>query len=280
MKHALPNLVIIGAMKCGTTSLHYYLGLHPEISMSREKELNFFVTRVNWSRGVEWYRSHFRRHARIRGESSPRYTNYPLEQGVPERMHAVIPEAKLIYLVRDPIERIISDYLHLYCTRVADRPLSEALEDPDASPSVWRSKYYMQLEQYLRYFSKENILVLAQKDLYENRVETLKRVFRFLNVDDSFYTSRFRVVKHRTKNQRRKDDVGVLVERLVGKRMTEQIPPPARRYLERALYFAFSSKVERPIINESLRRELQRVLREDTERLREYTGSSFAQWSV
>ena len=68
---ALPNLVVIGAQKCGTSGLHYYLSLHPEVSMSRPKELNFFIEERNWPRGADWYRRHFDAGARVRGESSP-----------------------------------------------------------------------------------------------------------------------------------------------------------------------------------------------------------------
>src|SRR5687767_10224357 len=75
--HMLPNLVVIGAMKSATSSLHHYLNLHPEISMSETKELDFFVEDKNWPRGIEWYESQFSA-ARIRGESSPNYTAYPV----------------------------------------------------------------------------------------------------------------------------------------------------------------------------------------------------------
>ena len=112
-KGTLPNLIIIGAQKCGTTSLHYYLNLHPQILMSREKELNFFITERNWSKGVDWYRSQFVEKAEIYGESSPNYTDYIRFGGVPERMYSVVPDARLIYILRDPIERIVSHYVHL-----------------------------------------------------------------------------------------------------------------------------------------------------------------------
>src|SRR6187399_2211355 len=62
---ALPNLIVIGAQKCGTSGLHYYLSLHPEIWMSRPKELNFFLEERNWPRGVDWYRDHFDPDARV-----------------------------------------------------------------------------------------------------------------------------------------------------------------------------------------------------------------------
>lgn len=101
----LPNLVVIGGMKCGTSSLHYYLSLHPQISMSEPKELSFFAE--NWPRGRDWYEAHFPEDLPIRGESSPNYMKHPAFPGVPERMVSLVPDAKLVYLVRDPIARIV-----------------------------------------------------------------------------------------------------------------------------------------------------------------------------
>src|SRR5205809_4164499 len=108
----LPNLIVIGGLKCGTTSLHHYLNLHPAVAMSRPKELNFFVAELNWPLGPDWYATHFDAHAAVRGESSPHYTNRPRFEGVAERMRDLIADARLIYMVRDPIDRMLSHYLH------------------------------------------------------------------------------------------------------------------------------------------------------------------------
>src|SRR4051812_3312851 len=106
----LPNLIVIGAKKSGTTSLYVYLDAHPEISMTRDKELNFFVEERNWSRGLGWYGEQFDAGAPVRGEASPYYTALPHHRGVPERMASVIPDARLVYMVRDPIARLLSHY--------------------------------------------------------------------------------------------------------------------------------------------------------------------------
>ena len=109
----LPNLIVIGSRKCATTSLHYYLSLHPEIFMSTTyKELNFFVRRQRWKKGVGWYGRQFPIPAKVMGESSPNYTRFPMFTGVAERMHSVIPTAKFIYMVRDPVEQVISACHH------------------------------------------------------------------------------------------------------------------------------------------------------------------------
>ena len=109
---AMPNLIIIGGLKCGTTSIHHYLGLHPEIQMSKPKELNFFVAELNWDLGLDWYASRFDDRFPVRGESSPHYTNLPRFTGVAERIREHCPDARLIYMVRDPIKRILSHWVH------------------------------------------------------------------------------------------------------------------------------------------------------------------------
>ena len=90
----MPNLIIIGGLKCGTTSIHHYLGLHPEIQMSKPKELNFFVDELNWDLGLDWYASRFDDRFKVRGESSPHYTNLPRFEGVAERIHEHCPDAQ------------------------------------------------------------------------------------------------------------------------------------------------------------------------------------------
>ena len=85
--------------------------------MSRQKELNFFIEERNWPRGADWYAGHFDAEAKVRGEASPNYSAFPQHQGVPERMHSVVPDAKLIYMVRDPLERIAAHWVHNYAKR-------------------------------------------------------------------------------------------------------------------------------------------------------------------
>ena len=102
----LPNLIVIGAPKGGTTSLHHYLGAHPDVFMSRRKELGLF-DREDWRDRVEWYERQFPDRPRgYAGESSPAYSMHPTVAGVPERIHELLPDARLIYLVRDPVERL------------------------------------------------------------------------------------------------------------------------------------------------------------------------------
>lgn len=276
----LPKLIIIGARKCGTTSLHYYLGLHPHIAMSREKELHFFLLERNWPQGIGWYRSNFVGEAQIHGEASTSYTMFPQYRGVPERMYSVVPEAKLIYVVRDPLERIVSDYIHDYARGKEHREIAEALADMEASPYVCRSRYYMQLERYLDFLPPRSILILAGEELYRHRRETMREVFRFLGVDDTFYSRKFSRLKHPSGGKRRKTVLGNLLARTPVMRAVERWPFAIREKVKAVVYFPFSRPIPRPTLDEHLREALVNYLRDDINRLRAYTGRGFEAWRM
>lgn len=272
----LPNLVVIGAMKCGTGSLHYYLGLHPQIFMSKTKELNFFIKERNWHKGIQWYKSNFTEEAQIYGESSPDYTNYPYFDGVPPRMYSVVPDAKLIYVLRDPITRIISHYIHESSVGRENRELLEALTESYNNPYICRSKYYMQLEQFLEYFPKSNILIITTEELHIHRRQTLQKLFRFLNVDESFYGKNFSNLRNESRYRRRKNWIGMLLTQLIGMQAIEKIPILLRRIISKP----FSHKIERPTLDAKLRQDLTALLKEDIDRLRKLSGYNFEYWCL
>jgi hypothetical protein len=273
----LPNLIVIGAMKSGTSSLHSYLNLHPQISMSHPKELDFFVLEKNWSKGIGWYESHFVDGARFNGESSPNYTKCHLFGGVPSRMHSIVPEAKLIYLLRDPIERIISHYVHNVAARSENRSFTDSLRANENY--ILSSKYYMQLEKYIEYFPKSNILVLTSEDLYKRRQQTLQTTFRFLGLDDDFYSQGFTDILHQSSVKKRRTGIGLLLAKLPGRKAIKALSPSRSHLAD--IYHSWSRReVKRPALSEKLRQELMDALEDDIKLLRRYTGNGFEQWCM
>ncbi len=101
-------------------------------------------------------------------------------------MASVVPDAKLIYMIRDPLERIAAHWVHNYAKRREKGTLAETLTHPNTS-YVTRSKYAMQLERFLAHYPKDNVLVFQQSELRYQRMETLRRIFEFLGVDPDFH---------------------------------------------------------------------------------------------
>lgn len=274
----LPDFIIIGAMKCGTTSLHYYLSLHPDIYMSHWKELDFFITEGNWSKGLEWYQAQFTGKGKLLGEASPKYTFYPRHAGVPERIASVIPKAKLIYLVRDPVERIISHYIHLVEEGSETRSLDEALADPTDNDYLCRSRYYAQIERYLAHFNPTQILIVAQEDLWNERQRTLDTIFRFLQVASPFSHPNYSQERHQSKHKRMKTHLGRAMAKHAPFTWLTRLNPKSRWHFERVLFYPFSSPIKRPALGKAQRAKLSALLREDVARLETFAGRRF-NWS-
>jgi hypothetical protein len=274
---ALPNLIVIGAQKCGTSVLHYYLSLHPEVSMSRPKELNFFIEERNWPRGVDWYRAHFDAGARVRGEASPNYTAFPQHQGVPERMHTVVPGAKLIYMVRDPLERIAAHWVHNYAKRREKGTLAETLAHPNTS-YLTRSLYAMQLERFLALYPKAQVMVFQQSELRHERLETLRSLFEFIGVDPDFNHPRFEQERHQTSGKTRATRLAVRLERMGRSRRGRMLPANFWLLLDDRL--PLRRTIKRPDVRAALPPAALEQLRADAERLRELTGRDFSNWKI
>jgi hypothetical protein len=274
---ALPNLIVIGAQKCGTSVLHYYLSLHPEVSMSKPKELNFFIEERNWPRGIDWYKAQFDAEARVRGEASPNYSAFPQHQGVPERMASVVPNAKLIYMVRDPLERIAAHWVHNYAKRREKGTLAETLVHPNTS-YVTRSKYAMQLERFLEHYPKEQVLVFQQSELRYKRMETLRQVFEFIGVDPDFNHPRFEQERHQTSGKTRATRLAVRLEKMGRGRRGRLFPSNFWLVLDDRL--PLRRAIKRPDVKAALPEETLGELRADGERLRELTGRDFSNWKI
>jgi hypothetical protein len=181
----LPNFAVIGAMKAGTVSLGHYLDEHPNVFLGRSGmfgEPNYFIAEQNWPRGRGWYESLFdgADRAGAIGECSPSYTWAHVYRGVPERMAQVVPQARLVYVVRDPIARMQSMYMHqVSAGRERRRAEVALLDDRYLGPS----RYGFQLAAFLDHFDRSQVLVIASEVLRDRPREALSAVFNHLAVD-------------------------------------------------------------------------------------------------
>jgi hypothetical protein len=188
-REAMRCLFVIGAAKSGTTSLYEYVRSHPEICASRVKEPKYFALRDTSAEDLRAYESLFA--GRTAGQwaldASTHYTRYPNPRydDVPERIHRYCPEAKFIYLLRNPVERVCSEYLHHLAQGREKRSFLEALGD-DYRHMVNGSRYHLQLTRYLRFFRREQLHVMFFDDLVSKPLETVHSILRFIGADPEF----------------------------------------------------------------------------------------------
>ena len=200
----LPHFIIIGGMKCGTTALYNYLGQHPQVSTAFRKEIHFFDNQ--YTRGIEWYRRFSPLESEtwrsVTGEASPYYMFHPSSA---RRIRKDVPGAKIIALLRDPVDRAFSHYQHTKRKGYETLSFQEAVKqekeriegeeyrvDNDDSYSshahqaysyVSRGVYWKQLKRYYNHFEKSSILVVKSEDLLFHPQNTFNEVTDFLGLD-------------------------------------------------------------------------------------------------
>jgi hypothetical protein len=204
------DFLVIGAQKSGTTSLFKYIQQHPELYLPPQKEVNFFANEERFNRGAEWYIENYFSNAdeqKLWGEVSPHYMGY---KRAAARIHAAFPDIKLIAILRNPIDRAYSHYRMSVRRGMESRPFGEVIVDrkniplslpeteagDDSHYLLSFSLYGRTLENYLRYFDNEQILVLFQEDLLDDPGETMERSFSFLRVDDTYRSGNLGTAYH------------------------------------------------------------------------------------
>ncbi len=189
----LPNFLIIGSQKAVTTSIYHILGGHPEIYFPDIKELNFFFFDHYFEKGIDFYSRNFNNMPpdnKCCGEASPGYICHP---EAPARIKKSLPDAKLILTDRNPIERAYSQYWDnrrslvepLSFQEVMDRALTETYI-PGKLGYFSRGTYIQYIRRYLKQFDHDQLLVLTFDELKKNPAQFYKKIFEFLDVDDSF----------------------------------------------------------------------------------------------
>lgn len=285
----LPTFLIIGTMKGGTTSLYHYVRDHPQVFMPKYKAPEFFVEKSNWHRGVDWYRRQFAGagDAVAVGEASNTYTKYPRISGVPEKMAEHIPEARFVYVVRNPIERILSHYRTKVAEGAETAPLEEVIVNKPWYVDICR--YALQIDQYLEYFDRGRLLVITSDDLRNERHATVRRVYEFLDVDPDFLPPDIDREFYRTRDRAARSPIPLWLRRRLKKHF-----PATKRFKELENNLLVRLKKLRPTstkngkpggprppaVSEPVREYVEAELREDVRRLRSHLGPEFDGWGI
>jgi hypothetical protein len=273
----LPSFLVIGAPKAGTTSLHHYLASHPEVFMPETKELNFFITEFNWKRGRGWYERQFEAagEASAVGEASPRYTQHPYYRGVAERAAALVPGAKLVYLIRDPLAQMLSHYADRRRWGSERRSVNKALLDP---VYVDTARYAFQLEQFLAHFPRDRVHIVISEQLHsvQTRADALAGILRFLGVDVT-WTSATVAAEHNVAIATRR----WLFQPLAATRAWQSLAVGTPEWLKRPLNpIIHRGRPPRENLHERVAAELAARLHDDRARLRELVGPDVDAWAL
>ncbi|PSB03071.1 sulfotransferase family protein [Merismopedia glauca] len=179
----LPDFIIIGAMKSATSTLHEQLAAQPGIFMSSPKEPNFFSDEPQYAKGMSWYTSLFKDAAvgDLCGESSTHYTKLPTYPKTVTRIWEHIPDVKMIYVMRHPIDRLVSQYIHQWTQRETSIDINQAIQQhPEL---IAYSQYSQQLEPYFATFGQGKILPVFFERLLHESQEELTRVCQFIGYE-------------------------------------------------------------------------------------------------
>ena len=262
------HAMIIGAMKCGTSSLYDYLVGHPEICPSITKEPEFFSENQGHGVDVESYYDLFSFDSSIHKytlEGSTGYTKYPMEANVPKNILEYGISPKFIYIIRNPFDRIQSHYNFMQ----KDDKWSLDIVD---NHLISTGNYFLQLEQYRRYFPISSILILDFDDLKSNPSSVLKDVYDFLGLSHSYFPDRYEVL-NRTRPIAR-------LEKSIRKARIDQLLRPLPRASKNALKTALQKVLpaERRELMEAEREFIYNQLDESMLSLNEVYGFDSSKW--
>ncbi|MGF1499202.1 MAG: sulfotransferase domain-containing protein [Elainellaceae cyanobacterium] len=186
----LPDFLVIGAAKAGTTTIFEYLCKHPQVFIPHWKEVSFFALDHLYGRGLEWYASCFSDAGpnQVCGEASTRYSRLEQHPKTLERMVPVLKDPKFIYILRHPVDRAYSFYVYRFkgAKHKPELAVPDTFEETIETVDEFldSSNYMAQIERYLQYYPRESFLFLLMEDLIRDPAGVMGQIFSFIGVDD------------------------------------------------------------------------------------------------
>jgi len=262
-------LMIIGAMKCGTTSLYNYLAGHPEIVASRVKEPEFFSSRQMHQLKVKDYLDvwRFPKPEKYLMEASTGYTKFPMESDVPRRIYQYGIQPKFIYIVRNPFEKIRSDYIHMTGKQ-------GSVDEVVSEKRLKTSNYFLQLQLYRQYFSKSDILVLDFGELKTPQI-LLRRIYKFLNIAEDYMPTDFSASNEAVVLRPRAQQ---LLKAYYKSRLRHHVPETTRNHIKAIIHRWMSEEKQNFELSVEDKAKIHNALSDDMELFSKEYGISVAQW--
>ena len=181
------DFMILGAMKSETTTLSQILSNHPDVCFCQIKEPHYFSKTPDWKKNIEDYKALYNPSSnQICGEASTTYTFYPrFNKDIWQSLYSFNPKLKFIYIMREPVDRIVSQYMHDYLRGRTKESLEEVVLNQ--SLYIHITRYFIQIKPFIELFGREKVLLLTFEEFIANKTITLNKIANFLGIDASKY---------------------------------------------------------------------------------------------
>ena len=283
------NFFIVGAPKAGTTSLYYYLNQHPEIQMSSQKEPDYFSNESIQKKGlyygenriksIEEYHSLFEySDEKIYGEASVSYLFY---DDVPFRIKSYNSDAKIIIMLRNPIDRAFSHYLMDYKLGLINDSFEEVINKKSTNKNshlfyqqyIELSEYSNQIKRYFDVFDINNILLIDYDDFNNNVEKIVNHTYQFLSVDNSFIANVNK--KHNTFTMPKNKIIRFIYSFILVRKILFFISPKSLvHYIKSSLFKDYY----KPELSEEIRQQLNHFFKADLKKLEQILDKDFSKW--
>ena len=278
------NTFIVGAPKAGTTSLHHYLNQHTDVSMSSVKEPNFFSSKEVESLfynskciddSNDYHKLFSIEKRQVRGEASVSYLYY---EHVPKRIYDYNSEAKIIIMLREPIERAFSHYLMDCRLGFCSEKLEDIIDNPQSYPQYFQQylelgNYYSQIKRYQDIFGKEQLLVIFYDDFKDNTEKVMNCVFSFLEIEKQDIDFSIKNPFLSTSNTL----ISKLYKFKIIRKAVKAIMPERLLLLIRSKYFSAKSK---PMLSKATEQQLKVFYKSDVFQLEKLLNTDLARWNI
>ncbi|MFO7664755.1 MAG: sulfotransferase [Chloroflexota bacterium] len=271
------DFILIGAQKCGTTSIANQLAAHPQVCFCKEKEPGYFHKADDWRSGLDGYHALFAPQAgQLCGEASTFYTFFPEFTETHKRLYDYNPNLKLVYIMRQPVDRVISHYTHNFVRSIDTQPPEVAVFHSPAY--VNRSRYGVQLRPYLELFGPENVLLLIFEEYTIDQIATLEQIAQFLDIDQAPFAETDTTPRHQSVGQPylRYEAVRNITHSDAFQKVRNMVPAAIRQPIRHRF---FSNKIdEKPHFSIETRQALWRLLEDDVHTVETLLNRRLDQW--
>lgn len=274
-KNRVPNFIIAGAQKCGTTSIFKVLYDHTEVFLPESKEVHFFDRNQSFNKGIDWYKNFFSKSKseKVIMDITPNYMN---KEYVPERIKKLLPDVKLIFVLRNPVTRAYSNYWDNIRNQNEHLPFNEAINHNPAY--IEKGLYYKHINRFLEYFNKEDIFIFLSEELFSHPEAFYKKLCSKLDIDFKMIKDMDRVANFARVPRIKIVEKTFLSQNRILKIIRRPIPGFLKSFVKKLDEKFNMKKIKRPEIDEETKKYLKVIFRDDIKSLEKLFDLNLNLW--